>query len=120
VRRAETRKAAIVFFGWTPHPMNVSMNMDYLTGSEDALGPDEGAATVWTVTQPDYAQRCPNVQKLLTQLTFTTAGESQMMVAILAGQQPDAVARQWLKDHPEDRRRWTEGVQNFNAKLAQQ
>ncbi|MDR9749916.1 choline ABC transporter substrate-binding protein [Pseudomonas sp. SZMC_28357] len=120
VRRAETRKTAIVFFGWTPHPMNVSMDMDYLTGSEDALGPDEGAATVWTVTQPDYAQRCPNVQKLLTQLTFTTAGESQMMVAILAGQQPDAVARQWLKDHPEDRRRWTDGVQNFNAKLAQQ
>jgi glycine betaine/proline transport system substrate-binding protein len=105
VRRAANRKAAIVFFGWTPHPMNVTLAMNYLTGSEDALGPDEGAATVWTVTQPDYAQRCP---------------KSQMMVAILAGQKPEAVARQWLKEHPEDRQRWTAGVARFDAKLAQQ
>lgn len=120
VRRAENRKSAIVFFGWTPHPMNVTLAMNYLTGSQDALGPDEGAATVWTVTQTDYAQRCPNVQKLLGQLTFTTAGESQMMVSILAGQKPEVVARQWLKDHPEDHQRWTAGVENFDARLAQQ
>jgi len=120
VRRAESRKAAIVFFGWTPHPMNVTLAMNYLTGSQDALGPDEGAATVWTVTRPDYTQRCPNVQKLLDQLTFTTAGESQMMVAILAGQKPEAVARQWLKEHPEDRQRWTAGVSRFGSELAQQ
>lgn len=120
VRRAESKKAAIVFFGWTPHPMNVNLAMNYLTGSQDALGPDEGAATVWTVTQPDYAQRCPNVQKLLSQLTFTTAGESQMMVAILAGQKPEAVARQWLKDHPQDRQRWTAGLTTVDGKLAQQ
>lgn len=120
VRRAHNRKSAIVFFGWTPHPMNVTLAMNYLTGSQDALGPDEGAATVWTVTQPGYAQRCPNVQKLLDQLTFTTSGESQMMVAILDGQKPEAVARQWLKDHPEDLQRWTAGVASVDGKLAQQ
>ena len=120
VRRAENRKAAIVFFGWTPHPMNVNLAMNYLTGSQDALGPDEGAAAVWTVTQPGYAQRCPNVYKLLNQLTFTTESESQMMVAILAGQKPEAVARQWLKDHPQDRQRWTAGLTKVDGTLAQQ
>ena len=120
VRRAASRNEAILFFGWTPHPMNVTLQMNYLTGSQDALGPNEGAATVWTVTQTDYAQRCPNVQRLLDQLIFTTAIESEMMKSILAGQKPETVARQWLTKHPEDRERWTEGVERSNNSVAQQ
>jgi len=120
VKRAINRKAAIVFFGWTPHPMNVNFAMNYLTGSQDALGPDEGAATVWTITTPDFAQRCPNLQNLLTHLTFTTDTESQMMVSILNGQKPEAVARAWLKNHPEDHKRWLEGVNTFEGKVVQQ
>ncbi len=42
VDRAVRRKEAVVFFGWAPHPMNVNVQMTYLTGSEDALGPNEG------------------------------------------------------------------------------
>jgi glycine betaine/proline transport system substrate-binding protein len=78
VTRAVKRNEAIVFFGWAPHPMNVNQKMTYLTGSQDALGPDEGRATVWTVTAPDYASRCPNVDRLLTNLTFTAEDESRM------------------------------------------
>ncbi len=58
VDRAVRRKEAVVFFGWKPHPMNVNLDMVYLGDSQDALGPDEGRATVWTVTAPDYAHAC--------------------------------------------------------------
>ncbi len=116
VQRAVNRKEFVVFVGWTPHPMNINMNITYLTGSEDVYGPNEGAATVSTVTAPDYAQRCPNVNRLLENLTFSAAQESQLMVPIMARKTPQDVARQWLRDHPEDVRKWLAGVTSFDGK----
>ena len=118
VTRAVKRNEAIVFFGWAPHPMNVNQDMTYLTGSEDALGPNEGMATVWTVTAPDYASRCPNADKLLSNLTFTAADESRMMQPLLEHKDAFDSARQWLKDHPRDRQRWLQGVTTFDGKPA--
>ncbi len=118
VTRAVKRNEAIVFFGWAPHPMNVNQDMTYLSGSEDALGPNEGMATVWTVTAPDYASRCPNVDKLLGNLTFTAADESRMMQPLLEHKDAFDSARQWLKDHPQDRQRWLQGVTTFDGKPA--
>ncbi len=118
VDRAVRRKQAVVFFGWAPHPMNVNIDMAYLGDSEDALGPDEGRATVWTVTAPDYAQRCPNAHRLLANLTFSAAQESRMMQPLLDHKDPLDSARQWLKDHPEDKARWLEGVTTFDGKPA--
>ena len=116
VSRAVKRKEAVVFFGWAPHPMNVNVEMTYLSGSEDALGPDEGQATVWTVTAPDYASRCPNVDRLLSNLTFSAADESRMMQPILDHKDALDAARQWLKDHHQDRSRWLQGVTTFDGK----
>lgn len=118
VGRAVKRKEAVVFFGWAPHPMNVNLKMTYLTGSEGALGPDEGKASVWTVTAPDYASRCPNVDRLLNNLTFSAADESRMMQPILDHKPPLDAARQWLKDHPQDRSRWLEGVTTLDGQPA--
>ena len=118
VTRAVKRNEAIVFFGWAPHPMNVNQDMTYLTGSEDALGPNEGMATVWTVTAPNYASRCPNADKLLSNLTFTAADESRMMQPLLEHRDAFDSARQWLKDHPQDRQRWLQGVTTFDGKPA--
>ena len=37
------------------------------------------------------------------------------MVPIMARQSPQAVARQWLRDHPEDLQRWLAGVAAFDG-----
>ena len=118
VTRAVKRNEAIVFFGWAPHPMNVNQKMTYLTGSEDALGPNEGMATVWTVTAPDYASRCPNVDKLLANLTFSAEDESRMMQPLLDHKDALESAKAWLKAHPQDQQRWLEGVTTFDGKPA--
>lgn len=115
VQRAVNRKEFVVFVGWTPHPMNLNMKMVYLTGSEDVFGPNEGRATVSTVTAPDFAERCPNANRLLANLTFTAAQESQWMVPIMARQSPQEVARKWLREHPEDLQRWLAGVTAFDG-----
>ncbi|MGY2288795.1 choline ABC transporter substrate-binding protein [Pseudomonas sp. SDO528_S397] len=116
VQRAVNRKEFVVFVGWTPHPMNINMKMAYLTGSEDVFGPDEGRATVSTVTAPDYAERCPNVKRLLENLRFSAAQESQLMVPIIERKTPQDVARQWLRDNPADLQRWLAGVTTFDGK----
>ncbi|WP_025130037.1 choline ABC transporter substrate-binding protein [Pseudomonas sp. PH1b] len=115
VQRAINRKEFVVFVGWTPHPMNINLRINYLTGSEDVYGPNEGAATVSTVTAPDFAERCPNVDRLLQNLTFSAAQESQLMVPIMQRQSPREVARQWLREHPEDLQRWLAGVTSFDG-----
>ncbi|MGE8352698.1 MAG: choline ABC transporter substrate-binding protein [Pseudomonas protegens] len=116
VQRAINRKEFVVFVGWTPHPMNINMAITYLTGSEDVYGPNEGAATVSTVTAPDYAERCPNVYRLLQNLSFSAAQESQLMVPIMQRKTPQDVARQWLREHPEDLQRWLTGVTTFDGR----
>ncbi|MBO0365528.1 choline ABC transporter substrate-binding protein [Pseudomonas putida] len=118
VDRAVRRKEAVVFFGWTPHPMNVNIDMVYLGASEDALGPDEGRATVWTVTAPDYAERCPNASRLLANLTFSAETESRMMQPLLEHKDALESARKWLQEHPEDKARWLEGITTFDGKPA--
>jgi glycine betaine/proline transport system substrate-binding protein len=84
------------------------------------FGPEEGAATVSVVTAPDYATRCPNVSKLMSNLKFTAAQESQMMVPIMDRKAPADVAKAWLKNHPEDLQRWLAGVTTFDGKDAMQ
>jgi glycine betaine/proline transport system substrate-binding protein len=116
VGRANARKEPIVFVGWKPHPMNIQLQMTYLTGSEDVFGANEGAASVSTVTAPNYAERCPNVNRLLTNLAFTAEQESQLMEPIMAREDAKAVARKWLKDNPQVLRRFLDGVTTVDGR----
>ncbi|MCY1406047.1 choline ABC transporter, periplasmic binding protein [compost metagenome] len=115
VRRAIKRQDWIVFFGWKPHPMNLDIRLNYLSGSEGVYGPNEGRATVSVVTATGYAQRCPNIDRLLHNLTFTAEQESHLMAPIMAREEPQKVARDWLKAHPEDLERWLDGVTTFDG-----
>lgn len=116
VNRAVKAEKPVLFFGWKPHPMNIQMPITYLTGSEDVFGPDDGAATVSTVTAPDLAQRCPNANRLLTGLRFTSAQEAELMAPIMDRQAPEQVARAWLKANPEAVKAWLAGVTSFDGK----
>jgi glycine betaine/proline transport system substrate-binding protein len=116
VSRAVKNNKPVVFFGWKPHPMNIQMPITYLTGSDDVFGPNDGAATVSTVTAPNFAQRCPNVDRLLTGLRFTSAQEAELMAPIMKRQTPAKVARDWLKANPEIVATWLTGVTTFDGK----
>ncbi|KJH83702.1 choline ABC transporter substrate-binding protein [Pseudomonas sp. KSR10] len=116
VKRAVRAEKPVLFFGWKPHPMNIQLSITYLTGSENVFGPNDGAATVSTVTAPDFAQRCPNADRLLTGLRFTSAQEAELMAPIMDRQAPDQVARAWLKANPEVVKAWLAGVTSFDGK----
>jgi glycine betaine/proline transport system substrate-binding protein len=118
VGRAVRNEKPVVFFGWKPHPMNLSMQITYLTGTEDVFGPNDGAATVSTVTAPDYAERCPNANRLLTSLRFTSQQEAELMQPIMDRKQPAQVARDWIKANPQVVEAWLNGVTTLDGKPA--
>ncbi|WP_102226065.1 choline ABC transporter substrate-binding protein [Acidimangrovimonas sediminis] len=111
VARADKREKPIVFLGWEPHPMNTKFHMTYLSGGDDYFGPNYGGATVYTNTRAGYVKECPNVGKMLENLSFTLDMENTIMGKILDdGEQPQAAAKEWLKAHPDAIKPWLKGV----------
>jgi glycine betaine/proline transport system substrate-binding protein len=117
VARAEKRKEDIVFLGWAPHPMNNNHDLVYLSGGDDFFGPDYGGATVFTNVRKGYTGECPNVGKLLNNLTFTLPMEGAIMGAILDDEKdPKVAATEWLKANPGALDGWLTGVQTIDGK----
>ena len=117
VERATKKNEDIVFLGWEPHPMNTKFKMKYLEGGDDVFGPNYGGATVYTNTRAGYSKDCPNVGKLLTNLTFTLKMENEIMGAILFDKQEgDKAASAWLKANPSVLDKWLDGVTTLDGK----
>jgi len=115
LQRAVKKKEPAVFLGWAPHPMNTQFDITYLEGGDDVFGPDFGAAKVFTVVPPDYEARCANVGKLLNNLQFTVAIESQLMEKVLEKQNPTEVAKNWIKANPAILDQWLAGVTTYDG-----
>jgi glycine betaine/proline transport system substrate-binding protein len=116
INKATREKQWIVFLGWEPHPMNVQMKIDYLSGGDDVFGPNYGEAKVFTATPPDYSARCPNAAKLVSNLHFTTDIENHVMMPIMDKQDPNKAAAQWLKKNPQVLDKWLAGVTTIDGK----
>lgn len=117
VQRAERRQQWVVFLGWEPHPMNTRFKMKYLAGGDDVFGPNYGGATIYTNVRKGYVQECPNVGKLLTNLSFTLDMENQLMDKVLNEKEaPSAAAKTWLKAHPQQLEEWLNGVTTRDGK----
>ncbi len=116
VSRAVKHKKWIVFLGWAPHPMNVQQNITYLSGGDDVFGANYGEAKVYTVTATDLATRCPNVNKLITNLEFSLDMENQVMLPIMEKAKPAVAAKAWLKKNPAALDKWLDGVHTVDGK----
>ena len=115
VSRAVKRDQPVVFLAWAPHPMNTQYDITYLDGGDDVFGPNYGEAKVWTVVKPGYEERCPNVGKLINNLKFTVEIESQLMDKVLQKENPQEVAKQWIKANPAVLDQWLDGVTTFDG-----
>jgi glycine betaine/proline transport system substrate-binding protein len=116
VSRAVKKQKFVTFLGWTPHPMNVQLKMHYLKGGEKYFG-DTGS--VHTLTRKGYAQACPNVGKLLTNLSFTQDMENSIMAEVVNNKVSNAdAARAWIKANPAVLDKWLDGVKTVDGKDA--
>ncbi|WP_127115566.1 choline ABC transporter substrate-binding protein [Shimia sediminis] len=111
VKRSARKEDWMVFLAWAPHPMNTEFEIEYLSGGDDFYGPNFGGATVHTQVRKGYLDECPNVGKLLTQMTFDVSMESEGMDYILAdGEDPNDAGARLLKAHPKYLEIWLQGV----------
>lgn len=115
VQRAIRKKEPVVFLGWAPHPMNTQYELTYLAGGDEVFGPDYGAAKVFTVVSPDYLARCANVGRLLQNLQFTVPIESELMEMAVERNDPQSVAKTWIKANPAILDQWLAGVTTFDG-----
>ncbi|VVO09066.1 choline ABC transporter substrate-binding protein [Pseudomonas fluorescens] len=116
VSRAVKKQKFVTFLGWTPHPMNVQLKMHYLKGGEKYFG-DTGS--VHTLTRKGYAQACPNVGKLLTNLRFTQEMENSIMAEVVNKKISNAdAAKAWIKANPAVLDKWLDGVKTVDGKDA--
>ena len=116
VSRAVKRERFVTFLGWTPHPMNVQLKMRYLKGGEKYFG-DTGS--VYTLTRKGYAQACPNVAKLLTNLKFTQDMENSIMAKVVNNKVSNSeAAKAWIKANPAVLYKWLEGVETLDGQEA--
>lgn len=115
VARTVKRDNFIVFLAWEPHPMNVNFDLKYLTGGDKYFGPNYGGATIRTVTRKGYANECPNVGKLLSNLEFGLKMENEI---IGSSEKPKQAAANWIKTHPEILDKWLQGVTTFDGQPA--
>lgn len=115
LRRMIRKRQPMVLLAWSPHPMNDQFDLVYLSGGDAVFGPDYGAAKVYTVLPPNYQSRCSNFGRLLGNLQFDLAMESQLMKPILDKEDPQKAAAAWLKKHPAPLERWLAGVTTFDG-----
>jgi glycine betaine/proline transport system substrate-binding protein len=111
VERAVRDKKWIVFLAWEPHLMNTKFHLTYLDGGDKYFGPNYGGATVNTVARTGYAEQCPNVGRLLKQMTFNVDLENGVIAEVLDKKTSvDAAAAEALKRNPELVKSWLEDV----------
>jgi len=116
VSRNVKKQSFVVFLGWTPHPMNVQLKMHYLKGGEAYFG-DTGS--VYTLTRKGYSQACPNVGKLLTNLSFTQEMENSIMAEVVNKKITHTeAAKAWIKANPAVLDKWLDGVKTIDDKDA--
>ncbi|MDT0501372.1 MULTISPECIES: ABC transporter substrate-binding protein [unclassified Halomonas] len=118
-RSAIDREEPIVWVGWTPHWMNLELPMRYLDDPKDLFGENNGETDVLTVLRSDYADAHPGLVGFFEQFTF--AAEEQSWMINEFGQKKrdaEAVARQWLHEHPERVEAMLEGVTTLDGKPA--
>lgn len=117
VARHVEAKEFIVFQGWAPHPMNDRFELAYLTGGDKFYGPDFGAATVSTQVRKGYMAECPNVGKLLTNLTFDIAFENKGMGYLMNdGMEPEDAAKKAIAEDPARLDAWLKDVTTLDGK----
>lgn len=113
VEQAVQNHEWIAFLAWAPHPMNITMNIHYLSGGDEYFGANFGAASVHTVTRSDYQQECPNLYNFLTRLTFTVEAENYLMNLMSnKGLSAQEAALVWLKDYEAIALDWLKGVKD--------
>jgi glycine betaine/proline transport system substrate-binding protein len=106
--KREIRKGNwIAWLAWAPHPMNLNIDMRFLHGGEKYWGPNQGSATVSTITTPGYPWKNPNVGQFFENYKFTVDEQAAMANYVLNQDMDyEQAGKKLIKEKPELLERW--------------
>lgn len=111
VKSATREEEWILFYGWTPHWMNIEYDIVYLDDPEDLFGPGGGRSDVRTLLNRTFADTHPNVTRLLDQLVFSADDQSQLILEFsYEKRDADEVAVTWMQNNADKVKAALEGV----------
>lgn len=117
VASAIEKKEWIVFLGWSPHPMNLSLKLQYLSGGDKYFGPAYGASQVYTVVRKDFQKDCPKLASFLKTLVFDVDLENEVMRLILNEKMtPEKAAISWLSKNQNRAKKWLSTEESLKLK----
>lgn len=120
VATAVNEKRWILFYGWTPHWMVPEYDVHILDDPAGVYGDNNGRSDVKTIVAKDYAESNPNMARLLDQFTFSADEQSEFISAFsLEERDLEAVASEWIANHPERIASFLEGVTTRDGENAQ-
>jgi glycine betaine/proline transport system substrate-binding protein len=107
VQRRHDNDKWTAWLGWAPHPMNVNIDMAFLSGGADYWGPNKGGATVYSMVREGFAWQCPNVGQFLENYEYTVEEQATMASYVLNQDMDYAEAgRKLINERPELLERW--------------
>jgi glycine betaine/proline transport system substrate-binding protein len=112
--RAVEAKEWIVFLGWSPHPMNKKINLQYLKDGDQFFGANFGGANVFINTRRGLSQECPSLGMFLKNLEFNLAEVNELMEMVMDGLSPDQAAAQWILNNRTRVEVWAQPLSNGN------
>lgn len=111
VERAVDREEWIIFLGWEPHWMNITLDFHYI----EAVGDREIAETtsdVLTIGNPAMLDAHPHVERFLTQYRVPKDVQSAWILEYdREDRAADEVARDWIGDNLDLVGEWLDGVE---------
>lgn len=107
VKRRIRKGKWAAWLAWAPHPMTINIDMKFLLGGEKYFGPDQGAASVYTLSRTGYAWQCPNVGQFLENFKFTVDEQSKMADYVVTQKmEPLDAGLKLMRENPKLLDRW--------------
>ena len=97
--RAYEMREPIVFFGWSPHWMNIRYDIRYLDDPKDLQGGFNDSAEISSIVNEDLSEDDPVAYEIIRSISLSKEQVNQMEADINEAGDPDAGVKAWLEDN---------------------
>ena len=99
LERAYEMREPIVFFGWSPHWMNVRYDFRYLEDPKDLQGGFNDSAEISSIVNEDLSEDDPVAYEIIRSISLSKEQVNQMEADINEAGDPDTGVKAWLEDN---------------------
>lgn len=101
--KAIKQRKDIVITAWSPHWMFAKYDLKYLSDPKNTMGKTE---SIHTLARKGLKSDNPKAYQILNNFSWSQKDMESVMLDINNGMPPQAAAKKWLKNHPNQVKKW--------------